>query len=209
MIKLAILISGRGTNMEAILTAIHQGRIRNAHPVIVLSNVQNANGLTIANKKFGVRTELLSNDDDGLKGWNYDKNILSILQKYKISPRNGLICLAGFMRLLSPKFVSIFRNRIINIHPSLLPSFPGLHAQRQALEYGVKISGCTVHFVDQGLDTGPIIIQKSTPVLETDTEETLSARILEDEHKIYPEAIRLISENRVKLLRRKVLVQQQ
>jgi phosphoribosylglycinamide formyltransferase 1 len=134
---------------------------------------------------------------------------LSILRKYKISPRNGLICLAGFMRLLSPKFVSIFRNRIINIHPSLLPSFPGLHAQRQALEYGVKISGCTVHFVDQGLDTGPIIIQKSTPVLESDTEETLSARILEDEHKIYPEAIRLISENRVKLLRRKVLVQKQ
>jgi phosphoribosylglycinamide formyltransferase-1 len=194
--------------MEAILSAIHRGIIRNARPVIVLSNVQKANGLTVAKEKFGVRTGVLSNDDR-LKGWDYDKNILSILRKYKISPRNGLICLAGFMRLLSPKFVSIFRNRIINIHPSLLPSFPGLHAQRQALEYGVKISGCTVHFVDQGLDTGPIIIQKSTPVLESDTEETLSERILEDEHKIYPEAIRLISENKVKLLRRKVLVQSQ
>jgi phosphoribosylglycinamide formyltransferase 1 len=203
--KIAILISGRGSNMEAILTAIHQGKIRNAHPVFVLSNVQNARGLTVARKKFGVHTEVLRNN--GLKGWNYDKNLFSILQKYKISPLNGLICLAGFMRLLSPKFVSIFRNRIINIHPSLLPSFSGLHAQRQALEYGVKISGCTVHFVDQGLDTGPIIIQKSTPVLDSDTEETLSARILEDEHIIYPNAIKLISENKVKLSGRKVFVQ--
>ena len=204
LMKLAIMISGRGTNMDAILTFIGEGLIPQAEPVLVLANLSEARGLTIAKNKFGVHTEVLNNNE--LKGWDYDKNVMALLQEYKISPTNGLICLAGFMRLLSPQFVSLFRNRIINIHPSLLPSFPGLHAQRQAIEYGVKISGCTVHFVDKGLDSGPIIIQKSTPVLPTDTEETLSDRILMDEHLIYPEAIKMITENRVRISGRTVLI---
>jgi phosphoribosylglycinamide formyltransferase-1 len=190
--------------MDAILTAIRQGHMPQAQPVLVLSNLPEARGLTIAREKFGLHTEVLVSND--LKGWEYDKNVMTLLQKYEISPTNGLICLAGFMRLLSPQFVSLFRNRIINIHPSLLPSFPGLHAQRQALEYGVKISGCTVHFVDKGLDTGPIIIQKSTPVLPSDTEGSLSDRILIDEHLVYPEAIKLITEDRVKISGRMVLI---
>lgn len=190
--------------MDAILTAIKQGHMPQAQPVLVLSNLPEARGLTIAREKFGLHTEVLVSND--LKGWEYDKNVMTLLQKYEISPTNGLICLAGFMRLLSPQFVSLFRNRIINIHPSLLPSFPGLHAQRQALEYGVKISGCTVHFVDKGLDTGPIIIQKSTPVLQSDTEGSLSDRILRDEHLVYPEAIKLITEDRVKISGRMVLI---
>lgn len=190
--------------MDAILTAIRQGHMPQAQPVLVLSNLPEALGLTIAREKFGLHTEVLVSND--LKGWEYDKNVMTLLQKYEISPTNGLICLAGFMRLLSPQFVSLFRNRIINIHPSLLPSFPGLHAQRQALEYGVKISGCTVHFVDKGLDTGPIIIQKSTPVLQSDTEGSLSDRILRDEHLVYPEAIKLITEDRVKISGRMVLI---
>jgi phosphoribosylglycinamide formyltransferase 1 len=202
--KFAILISGRGSNMDAILTANRQGHMPQAQPVLVLSNLPEARGLTIAREKFGLHTEVLVSND--LKGWEYDKNVITLLQKYEISPTNGLICLAGFMRLLSPQFVSLFRNRIINIHPSLLPSFPGLHAQRQALEYGVKISGCTVHFVDKGLDTGPIIIQKSTPVLQSDTEGSLSDRILRDEHLVYPEAIKLITEDRVKISGRMVLI---
>ncbi|MGI0044266.1 MAG: phosphoribosylglycinamide formyltransferase [Nitrososphaeraceae archaeon] len=202
--KLAILISGRGSNMDAILTAIRKGKIPQARPVLVLSNLPEARGLTIAREKFDVHTEVLVSN--GLNGWEYDKDVMTLLQKYEISPTNGLICLAGFMRLLSPQFVSLFRNKIINIHPSLLPSFPGLHAQRQALEYGVKISGCTVHFVDKGLDTGPIIIQKSTPVLQSDTEESLSDRILRDEHLVYPEAIKLITEDRVKISGRMVLI---
>lgn len=190
--------------MDAILTAIRQGHMPQAQPVLVVSNLPEARGLTIAREKFGLHTEVLVSND--LKGWEYDKNVMTLLQKYEISPTNGLICLAGFMRLLSPQFVSLFRNRIINIHPSLLPSFPGLHAQRQALEYGVKISGCTVHFVDKGLDNGPIIIQKSTPVLQSDTEGSLSDRILRDEHLVYPEAIKLITEDRVKISGRMVLI---
>ena len=190
--------------MDAILTAIRKGEIPQAQPVLVLSNLPKARGLTIAREKFGLHTEVLVSND--LKGWEYDKNVMTLLQKYSISPTNGLICLAGFMRLLSPQFVSLFRNRIINIHPSLLPSFPGLHAQRKALEYGVKLSGCTVHFVDKGLDTGPIIIQKSTPVLPSDTEESLSDRILRDEHLVYPEAIKLITEDRIKISGRMVLI---
>lgn len=190
--------------MKAILSAIESGKVTHAEPIFVLSNRAEAQGLRIAREKFGVRTEILG--DNGLKGWNYDKQLMSIFQKYEMSSVNSLICLAGFMRLLSPKLVSHFRNRILNIHPSLLPSFPGLHAQRQALRYGVKVTGCTVHFVDEGLDSGPIIIQKSTPVLNSDTEESLSARILEDEHLIYPEAIKLIADDRIKISGRKVLL---
>lgn len=190
--------------MEAILTAVKQGQLPLAEPVLVFSNVPDALGLTVAKEKFGVHTEVI--DKNELKGWEYDKNLLTLLQRYQIWPTNSLVCLAGFMRLLSPKFVNIFKNRILNIHPSLLPSFPGLHAQRQAVEYGVKISGCTVHFVDEGLDTGPIIIQKNTPVFSYDTEETLSNRILQDEHLIYPEAVRMVTEERVKISGRTVQI---
>ena len=190
--------------MDAILTAIRQGHLPQAQPVLVLSNLPEARGLTIAREKFGLHTEVLVSND--LKGWEYDKNVMTLLQKYEISPTNGLICLAGFMRLLSPEFVDLFRNRILNIHPSLLPSFPGLRAQRQALEYGVKISGCTVHFVDKGLDTGPIIIQKSTPVFPYDTEESLSDRILGDEHLIYPEAVKMVTERKVMISGRTVQI---
>lgn len=190
--------------MNAILTAIRQGQMPQAQPALVLSNLSEARGLAVARENFGVPTEILDNNE--LKGWKYDKNLMTLLQKYEISPTNGLVCLAGFMRLFSPEFVHIFKNRILNIHPSLLPSFPGLHAQRQAVEYGVKISGCTVHFVDEGLDTGPIIIQKSAPVFSYDTEKTLSDRILKDEHVIYPMAVKMISENRVKILGRKVQI---
>jgi phosphoribosylglycinamide formyltransferase-1 len=202
--KLAILISGRGSNMNALLTAIGQGQLPHAQPALVLSNLREARGISIAREKFGVPTEVLDNNE--LKGWEYDKNLMTLLQKYEISPTNGLVCLAGFMRLLSAEFVRVFKNRILNIHPSLLPSFPGLHAQRQAVEYGVKISGCTVHFVDEGLDTGPIIIQKSVPVFSNDTEETLSDRILNEEHFIYPQAVKMIAENRVKISGRTVQI---
>jgi phosphoribosylglycinamide formyltransferase-1 len=190
--------------MDAILTAVGQGRLPRAQPTLVLSNQPEAHGLTTAREKFGLDTEVLNNA--GLKGWKYDKNVVTLLQKYGITPTNGLVCLAGFMRLLSPEFVDRFKYKILNIHPSLLPSFPGLHAQRQALEYGVKVSGCTVHFVDKGLDSGPIIVQKSTPVLPNDTEETLSKRILRDEHLIYPEAVKLVTENRVKIIGRTVQI---
>jgi phosphoribosylglycinamide formyltransferase 1 len=202
--KLAILISGRGSNMDAILTAVKQGLLPHVQPVLVLSNVPEALGLTIAREKFGVYTEVL--DKNELKGWEYDKSLMKLLRKYEICPTNSLVCLAGFMRLLSPQFIHIFKNKILNIHPSLLPSFPGLHAQRQAVEYGVKISGCTVHFVDEGLDTGPIIIQKSTPVFSYDTEETLSSRILHDEHLIYPEAVKMVTEDRIKISGRTVQI---
>ena len=193
--------------MDAILTAAIEQKIPRVDPVLVISNQPGVLGLTIAKEKFGLHTEVLDNNE--LNDWNYDKHVMMALEKLSISPSNGLICLAGFMRLLSPEFVSQFRNRILNIHPSLLPSFPGLHAQRQALEYGVKISGCTVHFVDKGLDTGPIIIQKSTPVFSHDTVETLSARILRDEHLIYPEAIKMITENRISIAGRTVRVSNQ
>jgi phosphoribosylglycinamide formyltransferase 1 len=202
--KLAILISGRGSNMDAILAAVKRGQLPLAQPVLVLSNVPDALGLTIAREKFSMHTEVL--DKNELKGWEYDKNLMTLLRKYEICPTNSLVCLAGFMRLLSPQFVHIFKNRILNIHPSLLPSFPGLHAQRHAIEYGVKISGCTVHFVDEGLDTGPIISQKCTPVFSYDTEETLSNRILEDEHLIYPEAVKMVTEERVKISGRTVQI---
>src|SRR5262249_4811409 len=144
MLNLAILISGRGSNMEAILKAVKKNKIP-INPAIVISNKLDAKGLKIA-KKLGIKTEVV--DGTGLKGanWEYDKKLLSILNKYKVTPSNGLICLAGFMRIMSPEFIKHFNERIINIHPAILPSFPGLHSQRQAVEYGAKYSGCTVHF---------------------------------------------------------------
>jgi phosphoribosylglycinamide formyltransferase-1 len=204
LINLAILISGRGSNMDAILAAIKSGRIRNAKPCIVISNRPGIAGLKIASEKYEVPTKVILSD--GLKGWHYDQNVVTVLHEHGVTPESGLVCLAGFMRIISREFVRQYRMRIMNIHPALLPAFPGLHAQKQALDYGVKVSGCTVHFVDEGLDSGPVILQKAVPVIEGDNEESLSARILEQEHELYPEAVRLYCERRIKINGRRVSI---
>ena len=191
--------------MEAILDALNSGKIRNIKPSVVISNNPDAAGLRVASQKFGVPTEAVITS--GLKGWDYDQKIADVLNQYSVSPHNGLICLAGYMRIMSINFVRQYKMRILNIHPSLLPSFPGLHAQKQAIEYGVKVSGCTVHFIDENIDTGPILLQKPVAVLDSDTEETLSARILEQEHQIYPEAIRLFSEGKIRINGRKISIE--
>jgi len=190
--------------MEAILKAIKRKKIP-INPAIVISNNPNANGLKIA-QKLGVKTEVI--ESKGFKGsrWQYDQKIISVLSKNGVSQKKGLVCLAGFMRIISPEFVKKYKNRIINIHPALLPSFPGLDAQKQAVEYGVKYSGCTVHFVDSGVDSGPIILQKVVKVLDNDTEKTLSKRILEKEHQAYPEAVRLFAENKIRIAGRKIKI---
>lgn len=190
--------------MDAILSAVKSGRIKNVKPSVVISNKADAAGLKIASEKYGVPTEVVSGE--GVKGWDYDQSLDAALRKHGVTPESGLVCLAGFMRIMSPEFVRAFKMRILNIHPALLPSFPGLHAQRQALQYGAKVSGCTVHFVDEGVDSGPVIVQKAVEVLEGDTEESLSARILEQEHQLYPEAVRLFTEGRLKVEGRIVTV---
>ncbi|MDQ3808582.1 MAG: phosphoribosylglycinamide formyltransferase [Thermoproteota archaeon] len=204
MISLAMLISGRGSNMDAILAAIKSGRIRNTKPCVVISNKIGIEGLKIASEKYGISTEVIPSN--GLKGWQYDQNVVTMLAKYGVTSQSGLVCLAGFMRIISPEFVRQYRMRIMNIHPALLPAFPGLHAQQQALDYGVKISGCTVHFVDEGIDSGPVILQRAVPVMEGDSEESLSARILEQEHELYPRAVELFCEGRIKVQGRRVSI---
>lgn len=203
MLKLAILISGRGSNLRSILQAIATRTLIGTNAKVVISNNPQARGIAVA-KQFNIATEILS--PSGLRGWSYDKRLVSLLEKYDVSPSNGLVCLAGYMRVLSPEFVAKYKMRIINVHPSLLPAFPGLHAQKQALEYGVKVSGCTIHFVDEKVDSGSILLQRSVSVLDSDSEETLSKRILAQEHKLYPQAIRLIAERKVTLKGRKVIL---
>ena len=202
LLKLAILISGRGSNMKAILKAIKKQNIP-IKPVVIISNKSTAKGLKIA-KKFGVQTEII--ESKGFQGnrWEYDQKIIHILSKYGIAPKNSLICLAGFMRILSPKFIKKFKNRILNMHPAILPAFPGLDAQKQAIESGVRYSGCTVHFVDDGIDTGPILVQEIVKVKNDDTEETLSKRILAKEHKAYAKAVQLIAEKKISIVGRNV-----
>ena len=204
LINLAVLISGRGSNMDAILAAIKSGRIRDAKPCIVISNNPGIAGLKIASEKYWIPTKVIPSD--GLKGWYYDQNVVTVLHEHGVTPESGLVCLAGFMRIISREFVRQYRMRMMNIHPSLLPAFPGLHAQKQALDYGVKVTGCTVHFVDEGVDSGPVILQKAVPVIEGDNEESLSARILEQEHELYPEAVRLFCEERIKINGRMVSI---
>jgi len=188
--------------MKSILNAIQKQNIP-INPTIVISNKPSANGLTIA-RKLGVQTEII--ESKGFQGtrWEYDQKIIHVLSKYDITPKNSLICLAGFMRILSPEFIKKFKNRILNIHPSILPAFPGLDAQRQAIESGVSHSGCTVHFVDEGVDTGPIIVQETVKIKNDDTEETLSKRILTKEHKAYVKAVKLIAEKKIKVVGRNV-----
>lgn len=202
MINLGILISGRGSNMESILNFLKENNIADICPKIVISSKPEADGLKKASK-FGVPTRVVSNNS---KGWDYDSEIINILQEYDVNPENGLVCLAGYMRLLSPEFVRKYKMRIMNIHPSLLPSFPGLNSQKKALDYGVKVTGCTVHFVDEGLDSGPVIAQKHVTVLDSDTFETLSERILVQEHILYPYCVKLFSEKRLLVEGRRVIV---
>jgi phosphoribosylglycinamide formyltransferase-1 len=190
--------------MEYILKSIKQRKIP-INPAIVISNKSGAKGLKIA-KKLGVKTEVIESKDFKGSKSEYDKKIITILERYGVTPKNGLVCLAGFMRIISPEFVQKYKNRIINIHPALLPSFPGLHAQKQAIDYGSKYSGCTVHFVDSGVDTGPIILQAIVKIKKEDTEETLSKRILRKEHQIYPDAVRLFAEKRIKIIGRKTVI---
>ena len=188
--------------MEAILKTIKNKKIP-IKPAIVISNSSNARGLKIA-KKLGVETEIIVSK--GFKGnrWDYDKKIITVLQKHGVTPKNGIVCLAGFMRIISPQFIRKYKNKILNMHPALLPAFPGLDAQKQAIEYGVKYSGCTVHFVDDGVDTGPIIIQSVVKINKNDTEETLAKKILKQEHKIYPEAVRLLAEKKIRVYGRRI-----
>ncbi|HXY26291.1 MAG TPA: phosphoribosylglycinamide formyltransferase [Candidatus Acidoferrum sp.] len=195
--RIGVLLSGRGSNFEALVESVAAGRIPNAEIAIVISNREGAPGIDRA-KARRIATRVIPSK--GLEREVYDRQVATVLDEYKVD----LICLAGYMRLLSPYFVAKFPNRILNIHPSLLPSFPGLEAQRQALEYGVKFAGCTVHFVDETLDAGPIIVQAVVPVKDDDTEAALAERILKEEHRIYSEAVRLVLEGKYKIERRRV-----
>jgi phosphoribosylglycinamide formyltransferase-1 len=189
MKRLGILLSGRGSNFVAIADAIDRGQIQDTEISVVISNRADAAGITAAGAR-GLATRVI--EARGRKRSEQDAEIVARLREHGVN----LICLAGYMRLLSPEFIAAFPDAILNIHPSLLPAFPGLDAQAQALQYGVSISGCTVHFVDEQLDHGVIVLQRTVPVLQTDDEETLSARILEQEHITYPEAIsRVLSGN--------------
>ena len=197
MKQVAILLSGRGSNFLALSDAIEAGNIP-ARIALVVSNNPDAPGLKHAQER---NYKAICIPSAGLEREAYDRQVVQEMQAAQVD----IICLAGFMRLLSPWFVQQYPLGILNIHPSLLPAFPGLHAQRDALEWGAKVSGCTVHFVDEELDHGPILLQHAVPVLDDDTEETLSARILQHEHQIYPEALKLVCEERVRVEGRRVL----
>jgi phosphoribosylglycinamide formyltransferase-1 len=196
--RIGVLLSGRGSNFEALADSVAAGRIRNAEIAIVVSNREGAPGIDKA-KERGIATQVIPSK--GLEREAYDRQVVAVLNGHAVD----LICLAGYMRLLSPYFVSSFPNRILNIHPSLLPSFPGLESQRQALEYGVKFAGCTVHFVDENLDAGPIVLQAAIPVRDEDTEATLSERILAEEHRIYTEAVKIVLDGQYKIAGRRVV----
>jgi phosphoribosylglycinamide formyltransferase 1 len=202
-VPIAVLVSGRGTNLEAVLEAIEKKYITNGAVKVVISNKPDAPALNIA-RKHNVPTEVL--DDQGLPktSWEYDQKTIRLLQENGVTHKDGLILLAGYFRILSPEFVELYASRIFNIHPSLLPAFPGLNAQRQALDHGAKVTGCTVHFANKGVDSGPIILQTAVPVRDDDTVETLSQRILREEHRLYPEAVRLFTEGRLTVKGRRV-----
>jgi len=197
MRRLGILISGRGSNFLAIADSIEHGKL-DAEIAVVLSNHPDAPGLELARKR-GLRTAAMASQ--GLDREVFDRQVIAELRGAEVD----LVCLAGYMRILSGHFIREFHGRILNIHPSLLPAFPGLDAQHQAVAHGVKVSGCTVHFVDEGLDSGPIVKQAAVPVLDEDTAESLSARILKEEHRIYPEAIALVLSGRYRVEGRRVI----
>src|SRR5229473_7639009 len=196
--KIAVLLSGRGSNFEALAESVAAGRIPGAEIAVVISNREGAPGIARAIER-GIPAKVIPSK--GLEREAYDRQVAAVLAQYNVD----LVCLAGYMRLLSPFFVAAYRGRILNIHPSLLPAFPGLETQRQALEYGVRFSGCTVHFVDELLDAGPIVTQAVVPVKPGDTEETLAARILCEEHRIYTEAVRLVLSGKFRVEGRRVL----
>src|SRR5690242_19452069 len=196
--RIGVLLSGRGSNFEALAESITARRLPGAEIAVVISNREGAPGIEKARQRRLLTRVIPSK---GLEREAYDRQVVAALNESQVD----LVCLAGYMRLLSPFFVASFPNRILNIHPSLLPSFPGLEAQRQALEYGVKFAGCTVHFVDENLDAGPIVLQATVPVLDGDTEETLSSRILKEEHRIYSEAVKIVLEGKYKIAGRRVL----
>ena len=196
--KIGVLLSGRGSNFEALADAVSAGRVPDAEITIVISNREGAPGVEKARAR-GIEARVIPSK--GLQREDYDRQVVAVLKEKQVD----LVCLAGFMRLLSPYFVAEYRNRILNIHPSLLPSFPGLEAQRQALEYGVKWSGCTVHFVDENLDAGPIVVQAMVPVRDTDTPEILAERILAEEHRIYAEAVKIVLSGNYRIEGRRVI----
>jgi phosphoribosylglycinamide formyltransferase-1 len=197
--RIGVLLSGRGSNFEALAESVSVGRLPGAEIAVVVSNREGAPGIDRA-KARGIATRVIPSKS--LERETYDRQVVAVLNEYKVD----LVCLAGYMRLLSPYFVAAFPNRILNIHPSLLPSFPGLESQRQALEYGVKFAGCTVHFVDENLDAGPIVLQAIVPVEDADTEATLSEKILREEHRIYTEAVKVILEGNYKIAGRRVIL---
>jgi phosphoribosylglycinamide formyltransferase-1 len=196
--RIGVLLSGRGSNFVALAESVAAGRIPDSEIAIVVSNREGAPGIDKA-KERGIATQVIPSK--GLEREAYDRQVVAVLNERNVD----LICLAGYMRLLSPYFVASFPNRILNIHPSLLPSFPGLESQRQALEYGVKFAGCTVHFVDENLDAGPIVLQAAIPVRDEDTEATLSERILAEEHRIYSEAVNIVLDGKYKITGRRVV----
>ncbi|MFA5928278.1 MAG: phosphoribosylglycinamide formyltransferase [Candidatus Margulisiibacteriota bacterium] len=192
MLRIGALISGRGSNLQAVLDACKDKRITGEIKVVI-SNKAAAFGLERA-RQAGIEALHLTSENQ----------IITALKEKKID----LVILAGFMKIISPKFIAEFRNKILNIHPALLPAFPGLHAQQQAIAYGAKVSGATVHFVDEGMDTGPVILQEAVPVQETDTADTLAGRIIKVEHQLYPRAIQLFAEGRLKIEGRKVIIKE-
>jgi phosphoribosylglycinamide formyltransferase-1 len=198
--RIAVFLSGRGSNFRAIFEAVEAGKVK-GYVEVVISDTPDANGLSFARAQ-GIPCAVFQKSRNQSRT-EYFEEIIEELDRRKID----LIVLAGFMKVLSSNIIRRYRNRIINIHPALLPAFPGVHAQKQALDYGVKYSGCTVHFVDEGVDTGPIVIQEAVPVLEDDTEDTLSDRILEQEHRIFPRAVQLFCEERLEVKGRRVFIQ--
>ena len=199
MINIGVLASGRGTNLQAIIEAIKEGKIEGRISIVISDN----------RDAFAFKRAKQNNIETGYINFksfknreDYDKKIVEYLKEKDVD----LVVLAGYMRILSSYFIKMYKNRIMNIHPALLPSFPGLHVQRQAVEYGVKVSGCTVHFVDEGVDSGPIILQKAVEVKDNDTEESLAERILKEEHQIYPQAIQLFCQGRLIIKGRKVFI---
>jgi phosphoribosylglycinamide formyltransferase-1 len=200
MNNVGVLISGRGTNLQALIDAAAGGRL-GGRVAVVISNVEGAPGLERA-RKAGIPAYF--RDHRGRSRDEFDQQLVALLREHAVD----LVCLAGYMRLLSPAFIRAFAGRILNVHPSLLPAFPGLEAQRQALEHGVKVSGATVHLVDESLDAGPIVLQEAVPVLATDEVDGLAARTLEAEHRIYPRAVRAMLEGRCQVAGRRVLVEE-
>lgn len=199
MLNLGVLVSGRGSNLQSIIDHIESGELH-ARVAVVISNREDSFALERA-RKHGIATEVVPAVKGELRE-DYDTRLVGVLGNQGVE----LVILAGFMRIITPVLINAYHNKIMNIHPALLPAFPGLHVQKKAVDYGVKFSGCTVHFVDEGMDTGPIILQAAVPVLDDDDEDTLAARILKEEHKTYPKAIELYAQGKLRIEGRKVFI---